>query len=52
MNRRGPNAVQKNCELLGLITEKGENECKAACKGKAFIATSDFYPLIQNKLLQ
>ena len=33
------------CESLGLITEKGENECKAVCKGEAFIAISEFLPI-------
>ena len=33
------------CESLGLISEKGENECKAVCKGENFIATGELLPI-------
>ena len=36
----------ESCEALGLITERGENECRAVCEGEALIATSVFYPLL------
>ena len=39
----------ESCEGLGLITERGENECRAVCEGEAFIATSVFLPITLKK---